>query len=109
MASPRKAGREWSAEGLAEREREEAEPCKEDSHRDSSAIVPGETEGLRVKNADRAEGSGDTPLESVGVESGVEETVKTASAKGRNHKSAVAKGFAAANNPISVKLEFDTA
>jgi hypothetical protein len=109
MAGPREAGGEGSAEGFAESETEETEACEEDSHGNRSIIVPWEAEGLRVKNADGAEGASNTTLESVRVESGVEETVNTASAKGRNHKRAVAQGFASANNPISVKLEFDTA
>jgi hypothetical protein len=72
-------------------------------------IVPREFEGLRVKNADRAETAGDTHLECIGVESGVEEAVNTASAEGRNHEGAVAEGFAAADNPIGVKLELRAA
>jgi hypothetical protein len=109
MAGPREAGGEGSAEGFAESEREETEAGEEDSHRNSSIIVPREAEGLRVKDAGGAEGACDTLFESIGIESGVEETVNTTSAKRGNYKRAVAESFAAANNPIGVKLEFDTA
>jgi hypothetical protein len=109
VAKPRKPGGERSAKRFAESEREEEEAHEANSHRDCSIIVPWEAEGLWVENADGAEGAGDTPLQSIGIDGGVQETVNTASVKGRNHKRAVAEGFASANNPIGVKIEFDTA
>ena len=109
MTGPRKPGGERSAEGFADGEVEEAEACEKNSHGYSSTVVPGKTEGLRIKNAHRAKCACNTPLAGVRVNGGIQKTVNTASAKGRNHKRAVAEGLAAANNPISIKIELDAA